>query len=486
MKNPEEPELVRGLRRAIRYLVPASRTEGMTGFHGGNSNSAVRKQQIPVFDGLPKTAATVTGRLETMSAAYLESDVERTEVAAAGVNPATDDISPMSADEIMTASSFDISHGIHDDVVHNSPISPLPSSIPTRQLVGNIPLHTCPDLTTDDKIAHAFNNSTRKTLSYVALTIQNGEVVVRPTLATIRKDPLDGKLQQLFKTVAHMEEVIEGGAWLFQGQPIVLQKWAPGMEMRKLKHTQVLEGLSIVARGIGKPLYPNTITRACTRLDFARVCVMINVNSIIRKHIIIMTPDEEGGETPCKIDVEYKWLPPKCTSCKTLGHAAKECALNKSSKPVKPPVSVYIPKTGPSRPTPMPDRITPRPPPAREVEKYRKGIESSITVAGPSHEERAWDENFIDVDVVECGTQFIHCRVNIRALHETIAITVIYEANEIAERRELWISVETIALQCNDIPWLVGGDINAVRDTSKICGTAGDTRMAMEEFNSCI
>ncbi|KAL2252908.1 UNVERIFIED_CONTAM: hypothetical protein Sindi_0085500 [Sesamum indicum] len=232
-----------------------------------------------------------------------------------------------------------------------------------------------------------------------------------------------------------------------------------------------------------------------------------------------MTPDEEGGETLCKIDVEYEWLPPKCTSCKTLGHAAKECALNKSFKPVKPPVSVYIPKTGPSRPSPMPDRITPQPPPAREVEKHQKGIESPITVAGPSREERGkaiitynafdalqqievtddlsqgpkakqphtcWDENFIDVDVVECGTQFIHCRVNIRALHETIAITVIYGANEIAERRELWISMETIALQCNDIPWLVGGDINAVRDTSEICGTAGDTRMAMEEFNTCI
>ncbi|KAL0455613.1 UNVERIFIED_CONTAM: LINE-1 reverse transcriptase [Sesamum latifolium] len=34
-----------------------------------------------------------------------------------------------------------------------------------------------------------------------------------------------------------MEEVIEG-AWLFQGQPIVLQRWELGMALRKLKHTQ--------------------------------------------------------------------------------------------------------------------------------------------------------------------------------------------------------------------------------------------------------
>ena len=36
-----------------------------------------------------------------------------------------------------------------------------------------------------------------------------------------------------------MEDIIEGGPWLFQGQPIVLQKWELGMVMRKLKHTQV-------------------------------------------------------------------------------------------------------------------------------------------------------------------------------------------------------------------------------------------------------
>ncbi|KAL2235483.1 UNVERIFIED_CONTAM: hypothetical protein Sindi_1280500 [Sesamum indicum] len=58
----------------------------------------------------------------------------------------------------------------------------------------------------------------------------------------------------------------------------------------------------------------------------------------------------------------------------------------------------------------------------------------------------AWDENFIDVDVVECGTQFIHCHVNIRSLHESIAMTVIYRANELVERRALWGTMETIAM----------------------------------------
>ncbi|KAL2223555.1 UNVERIFIED_CONTAM: hypothetical protein Sindi_3101100 [Sesamum indicum] len=190
-------------------------------------------------------------------------------------------------------------------------------------LIGNIPLQTSSDPVVDDKIADAFNNSSGKTLSFG--TIQNDEIVVRPTIESIQngarrwestavgyflgKRPYFYHVQKFalsawpglrevkatsnefyffqFKTIAYMEEAIEGGPWLFHGQPIVFQKWEPRMAMRKLKHTQVpvwirlrhlpvelwtVEGLSTVASGIGRPLYPDAITRACTRLDFARVC----------------------------------------------------------------------------------------------------------------------------------------------------------------------------------------------------------------------
>lgn len=72
-----------------------------------------------------------------------------------------------------------------------------------------------------------------------------------------------------------MEEIIEGGPWLYPGQPIVLQKWVPGMSLVKLQHKEVPvwvrlrnlpveywtdEGLSVVASGIGKPLCQDAIT----------------------------------------------------------------------------------------------------------------------------------------------------------------------------------------------------------------------------------
>ncbi|KAL2250082.1 UNVERIFIED_CONTAM: hypothetical protein Sindi_2481900, partial [Sesamum indicum] len=297
-----------------------------------------------------------------------------------------------------------------------------------------------------------------------------------------------------FKSVVATEDVIEGGPWLYQGQPIILQKWKPGMELRKLQHTEVPawikirhlpvelwteEGLSTVASGVGKPLYPDAITRTCTRLDFACVCVMLDVTSNLPKHIIIMTPDEEGGESPCKVDVEYEWIPPKCKSCMTLVHSAKECVLNKP-KQVKPPIAVYIPKLGTPHETTMSERT--------QIHSFLLPHWKWYMDYGSSGNRVwiAWDDNFIDVNVVECGMQFIHCLVNIRAIHESIAVTVAYGATEVIDRRELWNALESLAIQCTDIPWLIGGDFNAVRDLSEVCGTSGDIRIAIEDFNAAI
>ncbi|KAL2235672.1 UNVERIFIED_CONTAM: hypothetical protein Sindi_1299400 [Sesamum indicum] len=153
--------------------------------------------------------------------------------------------------------------------------------------------------------------------------MQNGEVVVRPTLKAVRDGSMRWKstavgyfmgkrpyfhhlkyfahsiwpsLREVtatangfvffqFKTTIDMEEVIEGGPWLFQGQQIILQKWEPGMAMRKLHLPMefwTTEGLSTAASGV-----------ACTRMDFARVCVMIDVKQKLHIHIIVMAHNED-------------------------------------------------------------------------------------------------------------------------------------------------------------------------------------------------
>ncbi|KAL2224371.1 UNVERIFIED_CONTAM: hypothetical protein Sindi_3072200 [Sesamum indicum] len=56
----------------------------------------------------------------------------------------------------------------------------------------------------------------------------------------------------------------------------------------------------------------------------------------------------------------------------------------------------------------------------------------------------------------------------------------------ISEYRNLWNTLESLAREHSDEPWLVGGDFNAVRDMNEVCGASGDIRMAMEEFNAGI
>ncbi|KAL0342675.1 UNVERIFIED_CONTAM: hypothetical protein Scaly_1930100 [Sesamum calycinum] len=95
----------------------------------------------------------------------------------------------------------------------------------------------------------------------------------------------------------------------------------------------------------------------------------------------------------------------------------------------------------------------------------------------------AWNDEFIDVDILDIGTQFVHCRVLIHEMHEPILTMVVYGANDVSARRELWQGLTDLAVSLENVPWLVGGDFNAVLDMSEVCGASGDIRVAMNEFN---
>ncbi|KAL0282048.1 UNVERIFIED_CONTAM: hypothetical protein Sradi_7273800 [Sesamum radiatum] len=267
-----------------------------------------------------------------------------------------------------------------------------PSPIP-EVFVGNVKITMSPK----DNITEAFLNSSRKTLRYIPPTTQRDEIIIKPTAAMVEQGATRWQstavgyflgrrpyfpqleaytranwrgLQQVsatangfyffrFKTVAYMEDVIEAGPWLFQGQPVVLQAWEQGMSLRRRKHTQVPvwirirhlpmeywteEGLSAVASGIGIPLYSDKITQQCLRLDFARVCVMLSFSSKLPKHLVILRPAvTEATETPIKVDIEYEWLPLRCKNCSSLGHTAIACPDTVVKRPTA-PVAVFVEK----------------------------------------------------------------------------------------------------------------------------------------------
>ncbi|KAL2252973.1 UNVERIFIED_CONTAM: hypothetical protein Sindi_0092000 [Sesamum indicum] len=487
VEKRDAPPCVGGLRPAMRCLLPSGTSSGAPETDGNSKDSDLqspvpeisrisagnelallppstdmaapvkgdRRLTSPATVGIPTSADVASvGDVEgeVVGTVAVDKDGDVTGDASMTSAAITADITAgnITADDITAdITPNDITADIMDDIILHKKtkkqISTFDYRAPTGLFIGNIPLHACSDTINN------FHNSTRKTLSYVAPTVQKGEVIVRPTLDIIRngskrwmatavgyflgkrlyfhhlkefaksiwpdlKEVIgtnNGFFFFQFKSVVAMEDVIEGSPWLYQGQPIILQKWKPGMVLRKLQHTESSCGQRkvLVRWPVEWPLYPDAITRACTRLDFARVCVILDVTSNLPKHIIIMTPDEKGGESPCKVDVEYEWIPPKCKSCMTLGHSAKECVLNKP-KLVKPPIAVYIPKVGtphetamsersrnhpredgdttyiPSRPPRLPDRKISRPPQAPVVEKKREGRGSPREAIGPSREER--------------------------------------------------------------------------------------------------
>ncbi|KAL0285349.1 UNVERIFIED_CONTAM: hypothetical protein Sangu_2783100 [Sesamum angustifolium] len=233
-----------------------------------------------------------------------------------------------------------------------------------------------------DTIAGAFLQSSRKTLHFVPPTRQNGEVIIRPTKEVIDngskkwrstavgyflgKRPyfpqVESFVRSNWKGLQHvsvsssgffffrffrrldMEDVIEGGPWLFQD-----------------------EGLSTVASGVGTPLYTDSITKDCSRLDFARVCVLIDFNSALPKHLVVISPVlRNGKEDPKRIDVEYEWLPQRCKNCCSLGHVSATCPAN-MKKTVAPPITIFVQKQPPRKDLTPPElKLTegPRPEPS--------------------------------------------------------------------------------------------------------------------------
>ncbi|KAL0294112.1 UNVERIFIED_CONTAM: hypothetical protein Sangu_3225200 [Sesamum angustifolium] len=103
--------------------------------------------------------------------------------------------------------------------------------------------------------------------------------------------------------------------------------------------------VSALLLGIGTPLYSDGITKACSRLDYARVCVMLNYDSELPKHLVVISPVlRNGKEDPKRVDVEYEWLPQKCTTCCSLGHVEKFCPANSMKKTTAPPIKVFVKK----------------------------------------------------------------------------------------------------------------------------------------------
>ncbi|KAK4383844.1 hypothetical protein Sango_3113600 [Sesamum angolense] len=184
--------------------------------------------------------------------------------------------------------------------------------------------------------------------------------------------------------------------------------------------------------------------------DFARVCVMLDISSTLPKHLIIMMPREDGTEVPCKVEVEYEWVPPKCKNCMSLGHSTSACP--DARKIDKPPVSVYVQKRTVQPPASWPDVF------------LTGALQAALCLL-------LRDE----CRHLECS-RFEQTRPSSGGEGACIRIQTGVMAK----------FDDTGSLSLSDEPWIVGGDFNTVLDMSEVCGSSADIQWAMTEFRDCI
>ncbi|KAK8680467.1 hypothetical protein V6N13_109411 [Hibiscus sabdariffa] len=74
---------------------------------------------------------------------------------------------------------------------------------------------------------------------------------------------------------------------------------------------------------LGKPLYMDSVTASRERLEYAKVCVEIDVYATIPKFVDVLLRD--GRVHPVR--VVMPWLLPSCPKCKIYGHVEEICSV---------------------------------------------------------------------------------------------------------------------------------------------------------------
>lgn len=126
-------------------------------------------------------------------------------------------------------------------------------------------------------------------------------------------------------------KVLEQGPWSFENKLIILRPWKPDVMLTKegTKSIQIwirLSGLNLhfllahmlrrIFNAVGVSLFTDRMTTTMERMAYARICVEISADQVLRKIVPVIGPNGNSVE----IAVIYEWLPCRCSKCKLFGH----------------------------------------------------------------------------------------------------------------------------------------------------------------------
>lgn len=95
-----------------------------------------------------------------------------------------------------------------------------------------------------------------------------------------------------------------------------------------------------------------------------------------------------------------------------------------------------------------------------------------------------WDSNKIHFDLICSSAQYIHMFAHLPDMKK-ICVTVVYGFNSEKDRSPLWDFLSSISTSMN-LPWIVVGDFNSVRNSNERIGKNAPTKSSISDFNKMI
>ncbi|KAF9625386.1 hypothetical protein IFM89_022191 [Coptis chinensis] len=135
------------------------------------------------------------------------------------------------------------------------------------------------------------------------------------------------------------QRVIDHEPLFLLGRIFVVRPWTPSIDKYRNgikalpiwirvdlpKHLWTKNGIDFISSIIGEPIYMDDATARRTRISYARICVVVDIEFKFPSFI----PIKIGEGDIVDIGLDYEWVPDLCTSCKIFGHSNSKCIKNK-------------------------------------------------------------------------------------------------------------------------------------------------------------
>ncbi|XP_059315433.1 uncharacterized protein LOC132066055 [Lycium ferocissimum] len=120
-----------------------------------------------------------------------------------------------------------------------------------------------------------------------------------------------------------------------------------------------------------------------------------------------------------------------------------------------------------------------------KIEGYRRRLGMEHAIVNISGKIWAFVEDIFDYYIMVDHQQHLTVKLRVRGSQEDMLVSLVYAKCTQSERLELWDSLEDLSTSV-DIPWMIGGDFNAITSEDEKFGGLPVTINEIQDFRGCI